>query len=478
LFHTGRFRRIESYAVLSATTCVARIAPAGSARWFPCRDADDLLLGDPAVRDAALHALQACVPHRRVLPIAARRIQLGVLRPDRAYTVHGKETAREADNFVFDVEIRDVTGDLAERWEGLTLRAIEALPAPMPWPVALAAVYAERRLSELLPASAVRVALAEDADGTPPPSDRLLTALLPPGDAPRRRPDGRPEAADAVSAAHAGPLTLAVAGGTETGCDLEPLTERSEFFWRGVLGPERLNLAQLIARETRETLSQAATRVWTTVEALKKAGADVVHAPIVLDRVESDLVLLSSSCFVVPSWVGELKQGAFVLAVAAHFGPTEVVRPLARSSARAAASQAWSYRHVVGFGDTNLVGNVYFVNHLEWQGRCREMFLRDKAPTVVADLANGLALLTVRCSCEYLAELTAFDEVRLDMRLDRIVANRIAFRFDYWRCGGDADELVAVGEQEVACLRAVGTGKLPTEIPAALLEALSPYRSN
>ena len=40
--------------------------------------------------------------------------------------------------------------------------------------------------------------------------------------------------------------------------------------------------------------------------------------------------------------------------------------------------KAFEYRHVVGFEETNLVGNVYYVNHLRWQGRCREMFLRDQ----------------------------------------------------------------------------------------------------
>ena len=30
--------------------------------------------------------------------------------------------------------------------------------------------------------------------------------------------------------------------------------------------------------------------------------------------------------------------------------------------------QYYEYRHVVGFEETNLVGNVYFVNHLRWQG--------------------------------------------------------------------------------------------------------------
>jgi enediyne biosynthesis thioesterase len=73
--------------------------------------------------------------------------------------------------------------------------------------------------------------------------------------------------------------------------------------------------------------------------------------------------------------------------------------------------RAFEYRHVVGFEETNLVGNVYYANHVRWQGRCREMFLREHAPDVLDALAQDLRLVTLHCSCEYLAELNAFDEV-------------------------------------------------------------------
>ena len=45
--------------------------------------------------------------------------------------------------------------------------------------------------------------------------------------------------------------------------------------------------------------------------------------------------------------------------------------------------RAYEYRHVVGFEETNLIGNVYYVNHVRWQGRCREMFLRDHAQVLL-----------------------------------------------------------------------------------------------
>ena len=63
-------------------------------------------------------------------------------------------------------------------------------------------------------------------------------------------------------------------------------------------------------------------------------------------------------------------------------------------------SRAYEYRHIVCFEETNLVGNVYYVNHLSWQGRVREMFLREHAPDILDELSRGLSLATVRVSCD------------------------------------------------------------------------------
>jgi enediyne biosynthesis thioesterase len=137
--------------------------------------------------------------------------------------------------------------------------------------------------------------------------------------------------------------------------------------------------------------------------------------------------------------------------------------------------RAYEYRHVVGFEETNLVGNVYFVNHLRWQGRCRELFVKEHAPEVLADLGRGLALVTTRVSCEYLSELSAFDEIVLRMRLGALVQNRITLHFEYWRRREAEEELVARGEQQVACLGRDGERLVAVPVPAALREALRSY---
>lgn len=137
--------------------------------------------------------------------------------------------------------------------------------------------------------------------------------------------------------------------------------------------------------------------------------------------------------------------------------------------------RAYEYSHTVGFEETNLVGNVYYANYVRWQGRCRELFLRDHAPSVLAELSDGLALVTTRVGCEFLSELFALDEVVIRMSLGPLAQNRVTMLFEYWRRTTSGDELVARGEQQIACMRRNGTALGPAPIPPALRDALRPY---
>lgn len=138
--------------------------------------------------------------------------------------------------------------------------------------------------------------------------------------------------------------------------------------------------------------------------------------------------------------------------------------------------RAYEYRHIVSFEETNLVGNVYYTHHLRWQGRVRELFLRDHAPEVLEQLAHGLCLVTVRVACEYLAELTAFDEVLIRMTLGELTQNRITMHYEYSRLPPGHQELVARGEQQVATLQRDGQRLVPVPIPAPLRTALEAFR--
>ena len=135
----------------------------------------------------------------------------------------------------------------------------------------------------------------------------------------------------------------------------------------------------------------------------------------------------------------------------------------------------YEYRHIVSFEETSLAGNVYYVNHVRWQGLCREMFLRTHAPGILSEFRDGLSLVTVRCSCQYLAEVFAFDEILIRMRLSELGQNRVTMAFEYVRQGDSGEELVARGDQQIACMRREGGVNMPAPIPAKLREALQKY---
>jgi enediyne biosynthesis thioesterase len=137
--------------------------------------------------------------------------------------------------------------------------------------------------------------------------------------------------------------------------------------------------------------------------------------------------------------------------------------------------RSFDMHHVVTFEETNLVGNVYYTNYFSWQGRCRELFLREHAPQTLHSLASGeLRLVTAHASCDFTDEFTAFDELLIRMTLNRLIAFGVSLNFDYCRASSPADTL-ARGRQDVKFLRRQGAGWDLCEMPEALLTAVRRY---
>jgi enediyne polyketide synthase len=97
---------------------------------------------------------------------------------------------------------------------------------------------------------------------------------------------------------------MAVAGQSSVGCDVELVVTRPPEIWSDILGVERFKLAEVISRDAQETLDMAATRVWTSAECLKKAGAGI-SAPLVFAGVAPNGWVLFGS--------GELKIASCVV---------------------------------------------------------------------------------------------------------------------------------------------------------------------
>lgn len=98
------------------------------------------------------------------------------------------------------------------------------------------------------------------------------------------RADGKPELRfDEASVAHAfagidvsladgAGVSVALVGPAPVGVDIEIVETRDTETWRGLLGDDGYALALRLAAETAESFDRAATRVWTLLEAGKKAN--------------------------------------------------------------------------------------------------------------------------------------------------------------------------------------------------------------
>jgi enediyne polyketide synthase len=280
LFHRGRFRRVARYESLHAERSTARLAPPVQADWFARHLPQPLLLGDPGARDAALHSIQASIPHKTILPLGIDRVTPAAGWTCGAARVSAVERLRDGDNFIYDVAIEDAEGRTCEMWEGLRLRAVAAIETDSLWPLPLLTPYMERKLAEMIGLTPLQAAILDTCqEQRTTETQALIQEIFGPAAKLAHRPDGKPEiadgngACDSISLSHSGSLTLFAFADRAIGCDIEEITHRDAESWERLLGSDQFAAAKMLAEKTGNSLDRAATQLWTVKESLRKAGA-------------------------------------------------------------------------------------------------------------------------------------------------------------------------------------------------------------
>jgi enediyne polyketide synthase len=258
-----------------------------------------------------MHAIQCCVPDATLLPQGVEKIYLA----DRAdqdgeYVVlDARERSQDGDSYTYDLEVRDPSGGVVERWEGLTLRAVRKQDGAGPWVPSLLGPYLERAFERFLRGSRT-VVLEPDhrADTDPEPIPRAQTELAVSRALGRtadvqHSPNGKPSVEGiGVSAAHGAGLTLAVVGAGGPSCDIEPVVDRSDVDWAGLLDVEQMAVRDRLVAEAGDTSAVAGTRVWSALECIRKSGATT--QALTVERVDPDgWALLSAGDAAIATWV-------------------------------------------------------------------------------------------------------------------------------------------------------------------------------
>jgi enediyne polyketide synthase len=328
LFQGKFFRRITAIRKLETEreSCTDVLVPRGE-RYFGKELPQTVITLSPATRDAFLQSGALVLPPGS-LPERVREWRvLQPWQPGELLHIFAKCWLEGDNAFGGDIEIRNAAGELVERVEGALLRhsstAAHAGRKSPPAAVPMERVSAD--LAELLAKVPHALAMVEHetvtaredfAEVTRDEITALRQATAPARQisvianvlATRRavtecavkhlgvnvsrhdvhlahRPDGKPElrfteaakskafqALD-ISVADGGGLSVAWIGPVPVGVDIESVQARGCETWRGLLGDDGYALALRIERETRESFDSAATRVWTVLEAAKKACA-------------------------------------------------------------------------------------------------------------------------------------------------------------------------------------------------------------
>jgi enediyne polyketide synthase len=138
-FQTGRFRRVALVSGTPPASCRAIVRGRDDLPWFGCVPAltDLLVLGSPGVNDAVLQVVQACVPHRRLLPCGCDsltvsgteipgavelRVFLVSAPPGGQASATGGYRDEARGEYVWDVHGYDAAGHPVAAWIGLRMR--------------------------------------------------------------------------------------------------------------------------------------------------------------------------------------------------------------------------------------------------------------------------------------------------------------------------------------------------------------------
>ena len=458
LFHKGRFCCVQELLYTSPYEVYASVLPSNQ-EWFSNKNSTAILTGNPEINDAMLHLVQACVPHFKLLPVAIKSAWLSgkrMLSENSLLFIHAKEVVRQDDLFIYNISFFDVQENLIAQYQKVSFRIVK-----------------EKEDFRKMTAFSMEIALK-----------RLLAETHFPGidfsfnsaenDIELHRPDGKPLAKEEgvfISKSSCKELKLIAKSSSQLGCDIEAFQFKTKQQWEKLLGATDFKLAE----ESSLDLNDIGTRLWSIRESLRKAG-EITPTQLKLKPSEQPNVLLfETDRYLIFSWaVKGIENQKLVFSFC-----------LSKKS----KNKTFVYSHTVGFEETNLVGNVYFANYTRWQGKCREAFLHQNVmkisnkkrvlEPITKFLSDGrLALVTCSTDCKFLRELLAFDEVKIYLRLEYIIGNRIGMSFSYRKVTETGEILVAEGNQEVACMERTRDGGIQNyhgTIPPEFKKALLPY---
>lgn len=130
----------------------------------------------------------------------------------------------------------------------------------------------------------------------------------------------------------------------------------------------------------------------------------------------------------------------------------------------------FEYHYTVTMGDTNAMGNVYFVNYFGLQGHIRELWMKAHVADYEQYLSQGLILSTKSAHCDFKIPFFMFDDMIVRLSFSDLERVSVRLNFQYYLSG--KPECCATGWQSVVFK---DKNRKTCRMPEAFREAFSNF---
>ncbi|MFB2892460.1 SDR family NAD(P)-dependent oxidoreductase [Aerosakkonemataceae cyanobacterium BLCC-F50] len=478
-----------------------------------------LVLGDPYFRDVLLQSVQLTIPQHICLPVHIDKIELFENSSSDAGSrvVSVLLQKREGREYIGEVVTTDDRGYVVERLTGYQLRILEEHPQN---PTAVELAFPQERDRDrlhqaltttfkkfglALPAVALGYAPNLQAKPKKQRLDRelpiialaLRTKLGLPPEAEidfgiNTLPSGKPEFTGAstvgldLSLSHCDRYCLCVVEETAQGCDIEAITHRTAEDWVALLSVSRsLVVDELV--QGGDTRDRAATRIWSALEAVRKAfnGTNPVFS--VVSR-EGEGVLLQTQTsagnyFVVTVPIKLTRPPERMVAIVVPQSQPKAKSLAVRSSVPSSADRdnyrsgytndgpqgqlVYEQRFQASFKDSGSISRrVYFSQYFRWVGQIRELPMESIASQMLSDFSSGeWGMVTNAVSLRVLGEATSYDTIRARAWVGNVVGSSFDTYIEFCKVlPDDTLERLAIAQVKATWVHLVSYG-VPSPMP-------------
>lgn len=299
-FQSGVFRCLESYSELDTYSCMGILSLDRVKNYFSEYLPKEIKGGDPGLRDSSIHCLQSCLPNKIVLPLSVKSWRRFDAQRTEKYIVYGRQVWEKNDEYCFDLEVFNSENEIIEIWKGLVLKELE----DKNWDLInlnLLNPYINRKCKKDLGLFDFNIFITDKAE-----KDFMIKKCFGKEAQYEYRSDGKPLIKEGhISFSDTDALRMVVGSNSlKVSCDIEQVNEE-ERSWDSLLG-KHYNLAKFISKETKENDLWSYTRIWSSLECVKKSG--FVGEDLIFEKKIDKSLILSSFNFLIHSTIIEVKN--------------------------------------------------------------------------------------------------------------------------------------------------------------------------